>query len=201
MEHYGVVLRKLRELNQLSIKEAAKHIKRSAGWLSEIENEKGSARIYPLEFERIVAAYNGEAHRPQFGIWVAKAYKPEPTKKEICFGGSILRYLRKKAQKSLDTASQEVGLSKAYLSYIETGVKPLSLELRNRLVRSYGYSPSSFKNFATEDKRAKNIPVRYKLDLLLKRMDESKIEMVFAYALETLRKHHQLIHPTSNGEK
>jgi len=59
MDHYGVVLRKLRELNQLPIKQAAARIKRSAGWLSEIENGRGAARIHPQEFERIVAAYGG----------------------------------------------------------------------------------------------------------------------------------------------
>jgi hypothetical protein len=50
-------------------------------------------------------------------------------------------------------------------------------------MRIYGYSPSSFKNFTTEDKRAKNIPVRYKLDMLLKQMDDARIEKVLGFAL------------------
>jgi transcriptional regulator with XRE-family HTH domain len=45
MNHYGVILRKLRELKRLPLKQAAKRIERSAGWLSEIENGKGAARI------------------------------------------------------------------------------------------------------------------------------------------------------------
>jgi len=45
MENHGVILRKLRLLNKLPIKAAAVRIGRSAGWLSEIENGKGLARI------------------------------------------------------------------------------------------------------------------------------------------------------------
>ena len=188
MSHYGVILRKLRELNQLSIKEAAKRVGRSAGWLSEIENGKGAARIHPQEFERIVAAYDGEPYRKQFGIWAAKAHKPTSAPREIQFSGSVLKYLRNKAKLTLEAAAQEAGLSKCYLSYLENGVKPLSNDLRDRLMQVYGYSPSSFKNFTTEDKRAKNIPVRYKLDLLLKQMDETRIQKVFAFALESFGK-------------
>lgn len=184
MNHYGVILRKLRELKRLPIKEAAKRIERSAGWLSEIENGKGAARIHPQEFERIVAAYDGEAFRKQFGIWVAQANKPATALKDIQFTGPVLRYLREKANLSLGAAARQVGLSVCYLSYLETGVKPLSNDLRDRLMRIYGYSPVSFKNFTTEDKRSKNIPTRYKLGVLLRHMGEGEIERVFAFALE-----------------
>ena len=186
MNNYGVILRKLRELNRLTIKQAAKRIERSAGWLSEIENGKGAARIHPQEFERVVATLNGEPYRKQFGIWVAKAHKPDSPLNEVEFGGSVLKYLRKKANLTLADAANKIGISKSYLSSLENGVKPLSTELRDQLMRVYGYSPSSFKNFTTEDKRAKNIPVRYKLDLLLKQMDELRIEKVFAFALESI---------------
>lgn len=191
MNNYGVILRKLRELNRLTIKQAAKRIERSAGWLSQIENEKGAARIHPQEFERIVAAYNGQSYRKQFGAWVAKAHKSISAPSEVEFSGSVLKYLRKKAKLTLADVAKKIGLSKAYLSALENGVKPLSLELRNRLMSVYGYSPSSFKNFATEDKRAKNIPVRYKLDLLLKQMDEPRIEKILAFALESINQSNQ----------
>ncbi len=186
MNHYGVILRQLRILNKLPIKEAAARIGKSAGWLSEIESSKGSARIHPQEFERIVAAYGGEAHRKQFGIWAARAHKPESASNEVSFGGAVLKYLRKKADMPLDAAAKEVGLSACYLSCIETGSKPLPPPLRDKLMRIYGYSPSSFKNFTTEDKRAKNIPVRYKLAVLLKRMDDPKIEKVLGFALSVV---------------
>jgi transcriptional regulator with XRE-family HTH domain len=183
MEHYGVVLKNLRVLQKLPIKAAAAKIGRSAGWLSEVENEKGQARIHRQEFERIVAAYGGESYRKQFGIWVARAHKPIAPTRDASFGGAVLKYLRKKGGLSLSAAAKEVGLSACYLSAIETGSKPLSADLRDKLMGVYGYSPASFKNFTTEDKRAKNIPVRYKLVLLLKQLDEGKIEKVLSFAL------------------
>jgi transcriptional regulator with XRE-family HTH domain len=182
MDHYGVILRKLREINQLPIKQAAAKIERSAGWLSEIENGKGAARIHPQEFERIVAAYGGEPYRKQFGIWVAKQHKPDRSSQEISFSGAILKYLRKKAKLTIEEAAKRAALSKCYLSYLENGVRPFSLELRNRLLGIYGYRPSSFKNFTTEDKRAKNIPVRYKLEILLGQLDEQRLEQLFLAA-------------------
>ena len=66
--------------------------------LSEIENGKGAARIHPQEFERIVAAYEGEPYRKQFGIWAARAHKPEPTLRDTSFAGAVLKFLRKKAK-------------------------------------------------------------------------------------------------------
>ena len=65
MNHYGVILRQLRLLNKLQIKQAAARIERSARWLSEIENGKGSARIFPQEFERscpLPPCSGGESH-------------------------------------------------------------------------------------------------------------------------------------------
>lgn len=184
MTNYGLILRKLRELKRLPIKEAARLIGRSAGWLSEIENGKGAARIHTQEFDRIVGFYEGEPYRKQFGIWVAQAHKPATGPKDIQFSGPVLRYLREKAKLSLCDAASKVGLSSCYLSYLETGVKPLSNDLRNRLMRVYGYSPASFKNFTTEDKRSKNIPTRYKLGVLLRHLSEAEIEKVFAFALD-----------------
>jgi transcriptional regulator with XRE-family HTH domain len=182
MSSYGVVLRKLRELNKQPLKQAAKAIGRSAGWLSEIENDRGAARIGLEEFERIVAAYNGQGYRKQFGIWVAQAHKPQ-AKSEIVFDGAILRYLREKSNLRLKEAAKTVGLSGPHLCNLEKGRRSISLELRDALMKVYGYSPASFKNFATEDKRAKNIPVRYKLDLLIRQLGEADIERIFALAL------------------
>lgn len=183
MDNYGVILRKLRLLNKLPVKESARLIGKSVGWLSEIENGKGAARIHPKEFERIVAVYGGEQYRKQFGIWVAKSHKPSDSASEICLSGAILKFLRKKAKMRLGAAARQVGLSACYLSCIETGSKPVSATLRDRLMRVYGYSPSSFKNFASEDKRSKNVPVRYRIAVLLKQMDEVAIEKVLSFAL------------------
>lgn len=184
MNSYGVILRKLRELKQYQIKQAAQVIKRSAGWLSEIENGRGSARIGLEEFERIVAAYEGQAYRKQFTAWIAHAHRKATPKEPIGFEGAILRHLREKANLSLDAAAVKIGLSGTHLCNLEKGRKSISPKLRDGLMQVYGYSPSSFKNFATEDKRGKNIPVRYKLEILLNQLDAPRIEKVFAFALE-----------------
>ncbi|MER2513213.1 MAG: helix-turn-helix transcriptional regulator [Nitrosomonas ureae] len=185
MDHYGVILRKLRELKRLPIKQAAKHIGRSAGWLSEVENGRGYARLRPAEFERIVEAYGGEMYRKHFGLWIAKSKSPTPLDSEnVCLNGAILKYLRKKAKMTLAQAGQSVGLSGRTISAMELGKRTIRPELKDQLTRLYGYSPSSFKNFTTEDKRAKNIPALYKLNLLIHQLDPANIERVFAFALQ-----------------
>lgn len=186
MENYGVILRKLRELKKLPIKRAANHIGRSAGWLSEVENGRGNARLSSHEFERIVEAYDGEAYRKQFGLWIAKSKKAGLSSSEdINLNGAILKYLRQKAKMTIAQAAQKVGLSDRTISAMELGKRTIKPELKDRLTRLYGYSPSSFKNFTTEDKRSKKIPAHYKLNILLKQMDETKIENLLAFALQS----------------
>lgn len=187
MDHYGVILRKLREINHLTMKQAGARIGRSAGWLSEVENGKGASRLLPSEFERIVAAYGGEAYKKQFGLWIAKSKAPPEPPKDVILSGAILKHLRKKAKLTILQAAQAIGVSSSYLSAIETGRRRVLLEKRDRLMAVYGYSPSSFKNFATEDKRAKNIPTRYKLNLLLSQMNEERIERLFVAAKDLLQ--------------
>ena len=188
MNHYGVILQKLRELNKLTIKQAAQQINRSVGWISQIENGKAAARLNAIEFERIVKVYNGEPYRKQFGGWITRAKLAPPPSIEISFDGSILKYLRTKAKMTLSEASTKVGVSYGHLSDIENGQKGLSDELKNRLVKAYGYSPASFRNFTSEDKRAKNIPTQYKLEVLLKKLDESEIETVFEFSYGLIQK-------------
>jgi transcriptional regulator with XRE-family HTH domain len=186
MNHYGVILRQLRLRNQLQMKEAARRVGKSTGWLSQAENGKGKARLQPQEFERIVTAYGGEAYRKQFGQWIALSHRLRSPAKDICLGGAVLKFLRKKAKFSLEAAAKDSGLSKSYLSRIETGSKSLPQPLWDKLMKLYGYSPSSFKNFTTEDKRAKNVPARYRLTALLNQMDDSRIEKILGFSLSIL---------------
>ncbi|MFZ4403014.1 MAG: transcriptional regulator [Pseudobdellovibrionaceae bacterium] len=181
MNHYGVILKKLRELKKLTIKQAARQIERSAGWISEIENGKGAARLNEIEFERIVKIYDGEPYRKQFGGWITRSKLALTPSKEISFDGSILKYLRTKAKMTLAEASTKVGVSYGHLSDIENGEKGLSDELKNRLMIIYGYSPASFRNFTDQDKRANKIPTQFKLDVLLRKLNESEIEKVFEF--------------------
>lgn len=180
MKSYGVILRKLREINQLSLKPAAVKVGRSVGWLSEIENGRGNARIREEEFERIVAAYGGGAYRRQFGAWVAKATNSEGPCRGISYGGAVLKFLRRKAGMSLEAAAGRAKISKSYLSLLEVGARPLTGALRNRLMSIYGYSPASFKNFTTEDRRGEKIPVAYKVEVLLRQLDEGELKLAFA---------------------
>jgi transcriptional regulator with XRE-family HTH domain len=184
MNHYGVVLKKLRELNQLTVKQAAQKIGRSSGWISQIENGKGAARLNAIEFERVVAAYNGESYRKQFGAWISRSKIQEQMPHEISFEGYILKYLRRNAGLTVQQGARKAGLSKGHLFDLENGIKRLSGELRNKLMRINGYSPASFRNFTDADKRAKNIPTRYKLNLLLGKLSEFEVEKVFAFAFE-----------------
>lgn len=62
MDHCGVILRDLRLLNELSVRKTAQIINRSTGWLSELENQCGTAKISEKEFSRIIAALNGQRH-------------------------------------------------------------------------------------------------------------------------------------------
>ena len=184
MNHYGVILQKLREINQLTIKQAAQRIERSSGWLSQIENGKGAARLNAVEFERIVKLYEGEPYRKQFGGWITRSKLLPTTTKTISFDGSVIKHLRIKAKMTLAEAARKVEISYGHLSDIENGEKRLSEELRNRLMKIYGYSPASFRNFTDEDKRAKNIPVAFKLEMLLRKLSEQETEKVFQFAFE-----------------
>ncbi len=184
MESYGVILRKLRELKKLPLKQAAKHIGRSAGWLSEVENSRGNARLTKVEFDRIVTAYGGDTYRKHFGLWVAKSKSPTVSAECISMNGAILKFLRKKANITLAQAGERVGLSGRTISAMELGKRGIRPELRDELTRVYGYSPSSFKNFTTDDKRSKNVPALYKIDLLIHKLDPAKIARIYAFAVQ-----------------
>lgn len=186
MNHYGIILRKLRELNFFTIKQAAKKIGRSSGWISQIENGKVVVRLDYAEFERIVAVYNGEPYRKQFGAWIARAKVNEETSREISYNGPILKYLRRKANLTLETVAKKAEISFGHLSDLENGEKRVSENLKNRLMKIYGYSPASFRNFTGEDKRASSIPIRYKLNILLGKLTSGDIEKVFNFINEQI---------------
>ncbi len=186
MTNSGVILRKLRELNHLSLKQAALKLERSVGWLSEIENDKGFARIKQTEFDRIVAVYDGEPYRKQFGAWISHAKVEVGKQNELSFDGSILKYLRTKAKLTASAAATRGNLSKSFLSDLENGKRRVNTDIRDRLLQIYGYSPASFRNFTSEDKRAANVPVRYKLDILLRKLTDKDVARVFSFAIENV---------------
>ena len=182
MDNYGVVLKRLRVEKSIPIKRAAKLINKSVGWLSEIENGKGFARICQSEFERIVSAYGGNVERQKFSGWIATDTKGH-AKPSLCFDGAILKFLREKSAFSLEKAAQALKIHKTDLSKIENGWRPISVKKRNQILEVYGYSPASFKNFNSEDKRSKNVPARFKINIVLNRLNETSLLEVLKFAL------------------
>lgn len=185
MNNYGVVLKRLRKDRGLTIKQASETINRGVGWLCEVENSNGTARIDTQEFERIVKAY-GAAYEPQkFSGWTTLEAKMSK-KRSLQFDGAILKYLRQKAKLNLNEASKILGVANGYLSDLENGRKSVNLTMRNKIMGVYNYSPSSFKNFNSEDKRAKNIPVKFKLNIILNHLDENALGEILEAAIQKI---------------
>jgi transcriptional regulator with XRE-family HTH domain len=92
MENYGVIIRHLRALARMSVRETAQKIQRSIGWLSEIENNSGTARLTESEFDRIVELLEGNKHKAMFRTWVATYKNRERLDKT--FDGAVLKFIR-----------------------------------------------------------------------------------------------------------
>jgi len=182
MKNPGVVLRKLRERNNLKIKEAAKLIGRSVGWLSGVENEVQACRLKESEYQRILELYKAEDHQKLVHACLSQSRKPDEDTTPIVYDGSILKYLRIKAGKSISAVASEMDCAASLLSQIENGKRFVGMKMRNRLLRVYGYSPESFKNFYSREKRALNIPARFHLEILLPHLTEQMTLAVFDYA-------------------
>ena len=180
--HYGLILRHLREQTGLSVRKLSEKIGKSIGWISEIENNTGTARLTDPEFERIVAVLDGGKHREMFRTWVANYNNG--TRVDRTFDGAVLKFIRRKKELSLDAAARLAQVSAAHLSKCERGIRPISGELRKQLMLAYGYSPSSFKNLNTDPARSKSVPLRFKLEILMQKMSEAEIESVYQYVRE-----------------
>lgn len=183
MKNRGVVLRKLRQVNKLNLKQAARAIGCSVGWLSEIENESEKCRIDDGEYQRILAIYKGDEHKKLIHACLSQT-KAAKIEKTISYDGSILKYLRLKSKKTISAVAVESGYSTSLISQIEQGSRKASLELRDRLVKLYNYSPESFKNFYSRDKRALGVPARYYLKTILSHLPEEAVLKVFDFAVE-----------------
>ncbi len=95
-----------------------------------------------------------------------------------------MKYLRIKAGKRISTVAAEIDCAPSLLSQIENGKRSVGSEMRNHLLKVYGYSPESFKNFYSREKRALNIPARFHLEILLPHLTERMTLAVFDYATE-----------------
>lgn len=182
LENHGLIIRELRTNLQLSIHKAAGLIEKSAGWLCEIENGKRRSRLSSNEFNRIVEILGGSNQKHLFKTWVASQKNLERNSK--IFDGAVLKFIRLKKEFSLSNASKMVEISKGYLSKLETGKAPLTFERRNQIMRAYGYSPSSFKNLATDPVRSKAVPSRFKFQIILQKISSAEAESLFATLIE-----------------
>ena len=189
MNHYGLVIRHLRKLGGSSLKATAAKIERSVGWLSEIENNQGLSRLRQDEFDRIVSLLDGDKYRKLFRTWVSN--KKRGARVDRSLDGAVIKHLRNKLRLSLDQASERIGLSKRYLSNLENGYKPVNLEIRNRVMRAYGYAPTSFRDLSGEGKRSKAVPIKYKIKILFKHLDEPELHSIYKQASALLSQRHK----------
>ena len=181
LENHGIIIRELRKLHGLNVRDAARKINRSIGWLSEIENGTGTARLTEPEFDRIVDALDGRKHWPMFRTWVANAKNQERVDKT--FDGAVLKHIRIKKGLSLQTAARLIGISKGYLCNLESGLKSMTIPLRYKIMRAYGYNPTSFKNLATDPVRSKVVPLAYKFKILSRSLTAEQIDSFYSRAL------------------
>ncbi len=181
LENHGIILRELRRLAELSVQQAAIKIGKSSGWLCEVETGSGRCRLKSSEFDRIVQILDGVQYRSMFRTWVANHKNAERVDKT--FDGAILKFIRRKKELSLQTAARLAGVSCGYLCKLENGTKPTSLDLRNRIMTAYGYSPSSFKNFATDPVRSKAVPKEFKFKILKHVLSNEKLDEIYSSAL------------------
>ena len=188
--NYGLIIRHLRLQASLSVRIAAKKIEKSIGWLSEIENSRGKARLNEREFNRIVDLLGGKSQSQMFKTWVA--IHKNSNRVDRTFDGAVLKFIRRKKAISLACAATLTGLSVGYLSKIERGIRPTNLALRNQIISAYGYSPSSFKNLNTDPVRSKAVPLRFKLEILIRSLTDVQIEALFGYARELKKRQLQV---------
>lgn len=181
LENHGPLLRELRKRAGISLQKLASTIGRSSGWLSEVENGVGTSRLSSREFDCIVDVLGFTKDRHLFKTWMAVLKNQERASK--VFDGAVLKFIRIKKGQSLTAAAKKLGLSKGYLSKLETGQAPITLKRRNQLMMSYGYSPSSFKNLSTDPVRSKSVPNRLKFEILLQTISTEAADRIFKSAL------------------
>lgn len=177
LDNHGIIIRHLREENGMSVRKCAATIGRSIGWLSEIENQSGTAKLTEFEFERIIKILGGQHKRALFKTWIANHKNKQKGDKTL--DGAVLKHIRKKKKLTLAEAAQVTGLSAGYLSKLEHGLKPVCLDLRKKIMAAYGYQPSSFKNLSTDPVKSKAVPTMYRLNILLQKATDEDIEQIF----------------------
>ena len=175
----GVVIRQLRKLEGMSVREFSKKIGRSTGWLSDVENCTGKCHAPKEELNRIVELLGAAKRRPLFRTWVANSKRFDHVDRSM--EGAVLKHVRLKKGLTLDALASKIKLSKWQLSRVENGHTAPTVEQRKEVLVACGYSPSSFKNLYADPERSKVVPARLKLGIILNRLPEEKLLQIYEY--------------------
>ena len=185
MKEQGVVLKRLRKLQGLTLRQAGVKIGKSVGWLSEIENDRGRATISDQEFDRIIEAYEGQKYKSSFGGWV-RMEKDKLSPVETNLDGAIYKHMRTKARLSIRAAAKILNISTGKLCKIEAGNCELTKGFKDILLAAYGYSPVSFKNFRLSGSQSQAVGMKLRLNVLIRMMDNQQIERMFHFGLSLI---------------
>jgi len=55
--------------------------------------------------------------------------------------------------------------------------------MRNKIMKAYGYSPSSFKNLASDPVRSKAVPKEYKFKIISQILNSEKLDEIYSLVL------------------
>lgn len=118
-------------------------------------------------------------HRPMFRMWVANSTKFKNIDRSL--EGAVLKFVRLKKGLALEDLGGELKISARHLSRVEKGIIQPTVELRKKVLVACDYSPASFKNLYADPERSKAVPARFKLDILLGRLPEEKLQKVYGF--------------------
>jgi len=113
MKNRGATLRRLRELNKLSQRDAAHLVNCSVGWLSGIENDIPTCKITDEKLAELLSKYNYDSYKRDIQGWLSRV---NSHRQEFTFEGATLKYLRKKSGKSLEEVADLVKMSVAQIA-------------------------------------------------------------------------------------
>lgn len=130
--NYGVVIRELRKRQGMSIQVFAREISKSAGWVSSVENCDGKCRVTDVDLARIVEHFSVAHLRPQFRTWIANERRLGSVDRRM--EGPVLRHVRRKKGLTLKQVAARVGVSPSYLSKVENGKHPPTVELQKKSI-------------------------------------------------------------------
>lgn len=187
MKNQAAVLKKLRELNGLSIKEAAKLFNCSVGWLCGVENESLKCKITEEELQRLLSLYAYEKHSDNIRQWLSMRTIETARLEVSAFDGAVLRHLRKKSGRTLVETARILDCSVGDVAKLELGYRKIHKSKRDILMVALGYSSNTFNNYTSKERLGETVPAEYRLKIILRKLDEKKMNSVLEFAKALLR--------------